>query len=135
MREDFNWMDRGTCGTEDPDMWTADRPSKAIREHQQRTCAKCPVRTNCAAFAAENWADSGTFAGRFLTKQSGQQAWIDILNDLRRIAGLPLITDEALASAGIRVIKRTTKQGVDVGEAQIVPLPVSIDSVDEAVAS
>lgn len=135
MREDFNWMDRGTCGSEDPDMWTADRPSKALREHQQRTCASCPVRANCAAYAAENWVDSGTFAGRFVTKAGGQQAWIDILNDFRRIASLPLITDEALTSQGIRLVKRTAKQAVDDREAQIVPLPVNIDPVSEAVAS
>lgn len=138
MREDLKWMDHGACGTEDPDMWTPDRPSKALREHQQRACASCPVRANCAAFAAENWVDSGTFAGRFVTKAGGLQAWIDILNDLRQIANLPLITDEALASEGIRLVKRNAKQAVDAGdagEAQIVSLPVSIDLVSDAVAS
>lgn len=116
-------------------MWTADRPSKALREHQERACASCPVRANCAAYAAENWVDTGTFAGRFVTKAGGQQAWIDILNDLRQIAGLPLITDDALTSQGIRLVKRMVKQAVDDGEAQIVPLPVNIDPVSEAVAS
>jgi WhiB family transcriptional regulator, redox-sensing transcriptional regulator len=60
------WRDRALCATsESPDDWFPDhgRQPERVRLRVERTCAACPVRAECLAYAVENGERYGIWGG------------------------------------------------------------------------
>ncbi len=96
----MEWQKRAVCYLETsdaPEMWTSDRrPHGLLRRELERMCARCPVRSRCAAEAVFADAETGTYAGVYLhqniTANAGRRA--AALDELRVIAGLPAAGDD-----------------------------------------
>lgn len=96
----MEWQKRAVCYLETsdaPEMWTSDRrPHGLLRRELERMCARCPVRSRCAAEAVLADAETGTYAGVYLhqniTANAGRRA--AALDELRVIAGLPAAGDD-----------------------------------------
>lgn len=48
-----SWVEHAACGrSEDPDMWTDNRPAKRVREAIE-ICQTCPVKQECLEYGIE----------------------------------------------------------------------------------
>lgn len=59
-----DWLHDALCAQVDPDMWW---PTPDERNHigaAKRICRRCPVRVECAAWAAAGDKEGGVWAGR-----------------------------------------------------------------------
>jgi WhiB family redox-sensing transcriptional regulator len=55
---DPDWMRRGACKGQDTEVWFASDTTEA-----KATCHRCPVRTDCLAWAMANGLDHGVWGG------------------------------------------------------------------------
>jgi WhiB family redox-sensing transcriptional regulator len=63
---DLGWQERALCASSgSPDDWFPDqgRPSARAVRNVERTCAACPVRSECLAYALRNGVRYGTWGG------------------------------------------------------------------------
>lgn len=56
---DRQWTRRAACRDEDPDLWFLEENAA----HAKRICRRCPVRTECLAYALSHGIHDGTWGG------------------------------------------------------------------------
>lgn len=64
--DDLGWQDRALCAASaSPDDWFPDagRPSARAVRNVESTCAACPVRSECLAYAVDNGIRHGIWGG------------------------------------------------------------------------
>lgn len=63
----MTWTRRAACRDEDPELFFAvgtEGPALQQVEAAKKVCARCPVHTECLAWALEHGIDDGVFGGR-----------------------------------------------------------------------
>ena len=81
--QDQDWRALALCAGSDPDLWFA----AGALEHKlaKRVCRRCPVRSECLAYAMDAPIDHGIWGGmtererRRYRRQAGAQDWRVIL--------------------------------------------------------
>lgn len=61
--EEDDWVKKGNCGTEDPEIFFPDPRSKLGNEKAKSICSGCPVKLDCFQYAIDRDLRFGVWGG------------------------------------------------------------------------